>query len=596
MIARTAGNRNVFSKNKLACQPTKVGGHRHPWTQKSHHCITVPLVEIEQLREDQWFDKRGTWVLNEEVANRLKTPDGPETSAAATASVKTKAAKHASAPLTISPPNLLVEVEPMDKIAALGKETDAGVLQLYRPSGICRAGEPEEEIGRPSLSGSGGPRPSDLSGNSAVRVPGSTPVGVHPINRVASAMSNLAVGRRASSKVSKTSVERYVVELEREKARRAAELEAAEKRFNKINQENLDRYSKTEEKIERLLAEVASTKEMLGQMRVPEALAEIRKVVARPAPRIMNYAEAAAKPKTAAAAANPWPLFKTWYRTHPHRGFGENHPRSTLLPKLRGVVDARDGSPSQKCGSTVIIRDVLRVNSDEDIVRSLRTQNRHLSEGLGGKRSGPGYATGDGRNDLECHPVLEVSPELYHRLISRLCIRGSSKGAGMGPVPGAALTEWRDGRGDVGDTEVKNGKDGLVNIFSDSRSSLEVLAGPKTYHPLAHEASATSPRSLWKAGLLERMPESRETSARTSSPGAPPSPSRQRTMTGFRCRTRKEMTSHLAQTLTGHGGFSQYLHRFKLKDSPYCACDPAKIQDVLHVLEECQCFCGSVWH
>ncbi|GBP05735.1 hypothetical protein EVAR_91927_1 [Eumeta japonica] len=38
------------------------------------------------------------------------------------------------------------------------------------------------------------------------------------------------------------------------------------------------------------------------------------------------------------------------------------------------------------------------------------------------------------------------------------------------------------------------------------------------------------------------------------------------------------MTSHLAQTLTGHGGFSQYLHRFKLKDSPYCACDPAKIR------------------
>ncbi|GBP82533.1 hypothetical protein EVAR_91658_1 [Eumeta japonica] len=49
------------------------------------------------------------------------------------------------------------------------------------------------------------------------------------------------------------------------------------------------------------------------------------------------------------------------------------------------------------------------------------------------------------------------------------------------------------------------------------------------------------------------------------------------------------MTSLLAQTLTGHGGFSQYLHRFKLKDSPYC-CDPAKIQDVLHVLEECPMF------
>ncbi|GBP58488.1 hypothetical protein EVAR_82465_1 [Eumeta japonica] len=40
----------------------------------------------------------------------------------------------------------------------------------------------------------------------------------------------------------------------------------------------------------------------------------------------------------------------------------------------------------------------------------------------------------------------------------------------------------------------------------------------------------------------------------------------------------------------GHGGFAQYVHRFKLKDSPYCTCDTAKIQDVLHVLEECPTF------
>ncbi|GBP98428.1 hypothetical protein EVAR_9222_1 [Eumeta japonica] len=50
------------------------------------------------------------------------------------------------------------------------------------------------------------------------------------------------------------------------------------------------------------------------------------------------------------------------------------------------------------------------------------------------------------------------------------------------------------------------------------------------------------------------------------------------------------MTSHMAQTLTGHGGFAQYLFRFKLRDSPHCACDPAKIQDVLHVLEDCDMF------
>ncbi|GBP31640.1 hypothetical protein EVAR_84086_1 [Eumeta japonica] len=40
----------------------------------------------------------------------------------------------------------------------------------------------------------------------------------------------------------------------------------------------------------------------------------------------------------------------------------------------------------------------------------------------------------------------------------------------------------------------------------------------------------------------------------------------------------------------GHGGFAQYLFKFKLKDLPYCACDSAKFQDVLHVLEECDMF------
>ncbi|GBP31135.1 Putative 115 kDa protein in type-1 retrotransposable element R1DM [Eumeta japonica] len=39
-----------------------------------------------------------------------------------------------------------------------------------------------------------------------------------------------------------------------------------------------------------------------------------------------------------------------------------------------------------------------------------------------------------------------------------------------------------------------------------------------------------------------------------------------------------------------HRGFAQYLSKFRLRDSPYCACDPAKIQDVLHVLEDCDMF------
>ncbi|GBP71126.1 hypothetical protein EVAR_37220_1 [Eumeta japonica] len=50
------------------------------------------------------------------------------------------------------------------------------------------------------------------------------------------------------------------------------------------------------------------------------------------------------------------------------------------------------------------------------------------------------------------------------------------------------------------------------------------------------------------------------------------------------------MTPLLAQILTVHSGFVQYLYRFKLKNLPYCACTPDKVQDVLHVLEECLIF------
>ncbi|GBP33599.1 hypothetical protein EVAR_32097_1 [Eumeta japonica] len=35
---------------------------------------------------------------------------------------------------------------------------------------------------------------------------------------------------------------------------------------------------------------------------------------------------------------------------------------------------------------------------------------------------------------------------------------------------------------------VKKGKNRLVNVFSDSKSSLQMLTGPKTYNPLAHAA------------------------------------------------------------------------------------------------------------
>lgn len=50
------------------------------------------------------------------------------------------------------------------------------------------------------------------------------------------------------------------------------------------------------------------------------------------------------------------------------------------------------------------------------------------------------------------------------------------------------------------------------------------------------------------------------------------------------------MTSLLAQMFTGHGGFRQYLHRFKLAADPYCICDPNTPETVTHLLDECPRF------
>ncbi|XP_049886736.1 uncharacterized protein LOC126381283 [Pectinophora gossypiella] len=47
------------------------------------------------------------------------------------------------------------------------------------------------------------------------------------------------------------------------------------------------------------------------------------------------------------------------------------------------------------------------------------------------------------------------------------------------------------------------------------------------------------------------------------------------------------ITKELTQALTGHGGFSEYLTRFKCKDNPACACDPSIAETVSHILVDC---------
>ncbi|GBP96905.1 Putative 115 kDa protein in type-1 retrotransposable element R1DM [Eumeta japonica] len=135
---------------------------------------------------------------------------------------------------------------------------------------------------------------------------------------------------------------------------------------------------------------------------------------------------------------------------------------------------------------------------------------------------------------------------------------------------GAALTEWRDGgrRGTRRYDSIPSARS-----FRRRWSRCKGRYGGEEWRDISEiVAEGRAVRLFWvraHAGIAgnERADELARRAALTKKTAAD--------YDGFRCRTRKG---------------------FKLKDSPYCACDPAKIQDVLHVLEECQCFCGSVWH
>lgn len=60
--------------------------------------------------------------------------------------------------------------------------------------------------------------------------------------------------------------------------------------------------------------------------------------------------------------------------------------------------------------------------------------------------------------------------------------------------------------------------------------------------------------------------------------------------TAYRNVRKIRHTQTTTQLMTGHGGFSAYLNRFKLKESPSCSCDPGVEETVPHLIAECPIF------
>ncbi|GBP70776.1 hypothetical protein EVAR_50883_1 [Eumeta japonica] len=153
---------------------------------------------------------------------------------------------------------------------------------LQALGGFARCSNLKDEICRPSMSASTRPMLDDLS--ESIQRPesrniSSAQLDAHPIGII----GKLAVISELALRLEKFRSS-YIVDSERERARRAKKMEAVEKRVVKITTENLDRILNVENKLDK-----------------------VQTMEAKPAPRALNYAEAPAKPKPLAVAASRVP-------------------------------------------------------------------------------------------------------------------------------------------------------------------------------------------------------------------------------------------------------------------------------------------------
>ncbi|GBP96822.1 Retrovirus-related Pol polyprotein from type-1 retrotransposable element R1 4 [Eumeta japonica] len=181
---------------------------------------------------------------------------------------------------------------------------------------------------------------------------------------------------------------------------------------------------------------------------------------------------------------------------------------------------------------------------------------------------------------------------------------------------------------------VKASREKVVNILSDSRSSLELLSNPRTGHPLAHairestrnaNAEGKEIRFYWLRAHVgikgnERADELAKIAAQKADADYDyekiplswiKNKIREETILKWQTRYDSSQTGAITKTFfpdakkayatirklkptpvqtqifTGHTGIAEYLHRFKLLQSPSCECDADKIESVWHIILEC---------
>lgn len=185
--------------------------------------------------------------------------------------------------------------------------------------------------------------------------------------------------------------------------------------------------------------------------------------------------------------------------------------------------------------------------------------------------------------------------------------------------------------------EINTWSERTFAIFSDSRAALQTVANPEALHPLAVEARQALREASFQskevslfwirahAGLegneradclakeaalkLKKKPDydlypvsfvrrqirmetlgewdrryREEETASTTKLFFPSA------VEAYRTIKKIKITNELTQALTGHGGFSAYLARFKCKESPSCSCDPGEDESILHLLAGCPIF------